>query len=111
MITSMPVDVNNNPVPALRLRSGKAHTISAGASAAKNASAFADDTQIVSVYASVPVYIAFGDSSVSASSSDHYFPAGVYYDFAIGNEHSGHQTYLSVLQVSSAGTVYVSEKY
>lgn len=65
---------------------------------------------MVSIYADVPVYIAFGDSSVEASSSDHYFPSGVYYDFAIGGDRTGHATHLAVLAVAGGGSVYISEK-
>lgn len=107
----MPQDSDSNPIPALRIRSGAgAHAITASASSTRNATAFDADTRVVSVYATVPVYLNFGGSSVTASSTSHYFPSGVYYDFAIGGEQTGHFTHLAVLQVSAGGTVYVSEK-
>lgn len=110
MPTLLPQDSDNNPIPAMRLKASAAHTIAAGGSAARNSTAFDADTRVVSVYADVPVYIAFGDSSVTASASDHYFPEGVYYDFAIGGDRTGQATYLSVIAVSATGSVYVSEK-
>jgi len=58
----------------------------------------------------VPVYLNFGDSIVTATSSHHYFPEGVYYDFSIGGGATSHFTNVAVLQVSSGGTVYISEK-
>lgn len=110
MTTFLPQDLNDNPIPALRLKPNGAHAISAGTSAARNASAFTETTRIVSLFANTDVFIACGDSSVTATSADHFFPAGVYYDIAIGGDNSAHYTHISVLQASSAGTVYISEK-
>jgi len=110
MPTILPQDSYDNPIPALRLKDGGAHSISASGTAARNSTAFDDATRVLSVYASVPVYLKFGDSGVTATSSDHYYPEGVYYDFAIGGEQAAHYTHLSVLAVSSSGSVYISEK-
>jgi hypothetical protein len=107
----MPQDSDNNVIPALRLRSGAgAHSVTASGTSARNSTAFNADTRVVSVYATVPVYLNFGDSSVTATSSHHYFPEGVYYDFSVGGGASSHYTHVAVLQVSSGGTVYISEK-
>ena len=84
--------------------------LSSSASSVRNSTAFDADTRVVSVYASEDVYLKFGDSSVIATSSDHFFPAGVYYDIALGGDGTGHATHLAVLQVSAGGDVYVSEK-
>ncbi|MCB1783007.1 MAG: hypothetical protein KDI13_03355 [Alphaproteobacteria bacterium] len=84
--------------------------MAASATAARNATAFDAGTRIVSLYASVPVYVKFGGSTVTATSSDHYFPEGIYYDLAIGGERAAHYTHVSVLRVSSDGDVYISEK-
>ncbi len=110
MSTLLPQDSDNNPIPALRLKGSAAHTISAGASSARNTTAFDADTRVVSVFADVPVYINFGGSTVTATTSDHYFPAGVYYDIAIGGDRTGHNTHLAILRVGTDGSVYISEK-
>src|SRR5262249_10333321 len=110
MPTLMPQDANQFPIPALRLKQGGAQSIAAGSSSARNSVAFAADTRVVSVYATVPVYVHFGDSTVTAPSSSHFFPHGVYYDFSIGGNEQAHYDHIAVLQVSSAGTVYISEK-
>ncbi len=110
MTTLLPQDLNDNPIPALRLKNGGAHHITVGASSAKNVAAFDKQTRIISIYSDVPTYIAFGDSSVSATTSDHYFPANTYYDLAIGGDNSAHYTHIAVLQVSQAGNIYISEK-
>jgi hypothetical protein len=110
MPTLMPTDINDNAIPALRLRASGAHAIAAGATSARNTAAFNAETRVVSLYATVPVYVKFGNSAVTATASDHYYPAGLYYDFAVGGDQSGHYTHVAVLRASSDGTVYVSEK-
>lgn len=110
MPTLMPRDQNNFPIPALRLKSDGAHNIIASGTSARNSAAFDADTRVVSLYAEVPVYVAFGDSSVTASASDHYYPDGIYYDFAIGGDQTGQATHIAVLAASASGAVYISEK-
>ena len=110
MPTFLPQDSNDNPIPALRLKSSGAHSIASSGSSARNSTAFSDDTRVISVYATTAVYINFGGASVTAANTDHYFPAGVYYDIALGGDGSGHYTHMAVLAVGSNGTVYVSEK-
>jgi hypothetical protein len=110
MSTFLPQDSNGNPIPVLRFKINGAHAISASVTSARNSTAFADETRVISLYATQPVYIKFGDSSVTATSANHYFPAGVYYDVAIGGDETAHATHIAVLAVSTSGTVYISEK-
>lgn len=111
MTTLLPRDSENNVIPAVRLKGQSAHAINATAASARNITAFADDTQIISVYATVPVRLRFGDDSVSAVATDHYFPAGVYYDFSIGGGKVNHYSHLAILREGSTdGVVYISEK-
>ena len=49
MTTKLPLDSNDNPIPALRLKDGGAHTISTSTSSARNATAFGDDVHVISV--------------------------------------------------------------
>ena len=110
MPTLLPNDSDNNTIPVMRLKSGGAHVVAAGGSSARNVTDFDDGTRVVSLYADVPVYVAFGDGGVTASSADHYFPAGVYYDFAIGGDRTGQASHVAVLAVAAGGNVYISEK-
>lgn len=112
MTTLLPKDADNNIIPALRLKDGGAHKITAAATANRNIIPFNSETKIISIYATVPIYIAFGGVDINASISDHFFPAGVYYDIAIsgGSAKGSQKNYLSVLQVSDGGTVFISEK-
>ncbi len=112
MPTLLPKDADNNVIQALRFLEGGAHIVAAGVTSARSSTAFDEETKVISLYATVPVYISLGDSSITASASDHYFPAGVYYDVAIcgGTNKSAQQSHIAVLAVSDTGTVYVSEK-
>ena len=111
MPTLMPTDANDRTIPALRLKPSGAHQIAAGAASARNTTAFAAETKIVSLYATVPVFVKFGDSTVTAATTDLYFPAGLYYDIAIGGDQAGHYTHLAVLRSgTTSGDVYLSEK-
>ncbi len=110
MPTILPTDENNNPIPALRLRDGGAHKINATGVSSRNAVAFSSETRVISVYATAGVFIRFGASNVTATNTDHYFPAGVYYDIAIGGEEAKQYTHISVIRDMADGVLYISEK-
>lgn len=110
MTTKLPLDSNDNPIPALRLKDGGAHTFSTSAVSAKNITAFSAETRVISVYATQNVYLTFGNSAAAASASDHFFPAGTYYDFAVGGDGTGHYSHVAALRVDTDGAVYISEK-
>lgn len=112
MTTLLPKDADNNIIPALRLADGGAHSINVTASATRNTNAFDEATKIISLYATAPVYIKLGGTNVAATTADHYFPAGVYYDIAIsgGAGKGPHNAYLSALRVTDDATLYISEK-
>jgi hypothetical protein len=111
-MTTLPRDNDNTPIPALRLNPNGAHKINAvTANAVVNTIAFDQDTRVIGLYATGAVYIKFGnDASVAATSDDHFFPSGLYYDMAIGGDKTLHTPYISVLAVDSDCTVYISEK-
>ncbi|MCB9983774.1 MAG: hypothetical protein H6861_08925 [Rhodospirillales bacterium] len=110
MTTKLPLDSNDNPIPALRLKDNGAHVVATSGTSARNSTAFDADTRVISVYATEDVYLNFGDSSVSAGTSDHFFPAGVYYDVALGGGATAHDTHVAALRVSTNGQLYISEK-
>lgn len=110
MPTILPTDENNNPIPALRLKEGGAQKITVTAGSARNGTAFDADTRVISLFATAPVYVRFGGSSVTATNTDHYFPANTYYDMAIGGEESNHYTHIAVLRADTDCMLYISEK-
>jgi len=113
MTTLLPKDDDNNTIPAMRLKNGGAHAISATGTSARNATGFNAATRVISLYATGPVFLKFGGSSVTAANTDHYFPGSTYYDIAISGGDAGkgpHHTHVAVLAADSNCTVYVSEK-
>lgn len=110
-MTILPLDSNKNPIPALRLKtSGGAHKITVSGTSSRNATAFADTTRVISLYSTTDIYIRLGGASIAAVNTDHFFPAGTYYDIAVGGGETGQATYVAALQVSGGGTLYISEK-
>lgn len=111
MPTVLSKDVNNVPLPALRLKNNCAHTIDVSSTSATNSTAFNDETRVVSLYATGPVHICFGaSSSVNATSSDHYFPEGVYYDIAIGGDGTVQYSYIAAIAADYDCKLHISEK-
>lgn len=110
MTTFLPTDSDNNPVPALRLKDDKAHKITTSATSARNTTAFDSDTKVVSIYATEDVYLRFGDAFVSATNTDHFLPAGIYYDVAIGGEKVRQSTHVAALRATANGILHISEK-
>jgi len=113
----LPLDDAGNAIPAMQLKNGGAHQIAIGATSARNSTPFT--CKIASLYCDQPCYVAFGDETVEATASDHYFPAGIYYDFSLAGFGSAQSyddaneeryTHIAVLQVSAGGMAYVSEK-
>lgn len=113
-MTYMPLDNDQHVIPAMRLKAtGGAHAVTATATSARNVTGFNANTRVVSVYATGNVYLRFGGSTVTAANTDHYFPTGVYYDFAIcgGAGKVGQFTHLAVLAADGSDcSVYISEK-
>lgn len=111
MTTILPKDDDNNPIPALRLRDGASHKVIATDASDNNTTAFNYDTKVVSVYATEDIYLEFGASNISAINTSHFFPAGIYYDFAINNCKQAKDTHIAVLKAgANNATVYISEK-
>lgn len=109
-MTYLPLDKDNYPIPALRLKPAGAHSIAVSNAAARNSTGFGADTRIVSLYATGPVFVKLGDNTVTATATDHYFPAGVYYDIAIGGGKTGQTTHISAIRADTDCVLYISEK-
>lgn len=112
MTTLLPKDADNNAIPALRVMDGGAHNIAVTATSARNTTAFNDETKVISLYSTSDVFIKFGDNTAVATTSDHFFPAGVYYDIAItgGSGKGPHNAHIAVIRSAEDGTLYISEK-
>lgn len=111
MGTRLPQDDDDRPIPAMRLKAGGAHAVDISAVSARNATAFDGKTRVVSLYATAACFLAFGDDTVEATTDDHYFPPGIYYDVALaGGSEDPAYTHVAAITEGSSGTLYISEK-
>jgi hypothetical protein len=110
MSTLMPSDDDLNPIPVLRLKQDGAHQIAAGAESQRNAVGFDPQTRVIGIYATGPVFLRTGDSSVTASTGDHYFPENVYYDLSLGDGRRSRHSHLAVVAAGDSCTLHISEK-
>lgn len=111
MPTLLPKDLDDNAIHAVRFRNDGAHHVAVSDSSVRNDTAFAATTRIISLYATVPVFLRFGDGTVSADDNDHYFPAGIYYDVAVGGDKVPHFTHVATIRAGDEdGALYISEK-
>jgi hypothetical protein len=110
MTTLMPCDGNGNPIPALGLVPSGAHALAVGTVSSRNTVPFASTTRVIGLFATVPVFIRTGGAEVQATTIDHYFPAGVLYDIALGNGQTGWHSHIAALRVDGDGILYVSER-
>lgn len=108
--TNLPLDTKGHPIPVLALKPGTAQKITSGAASARNATAFQSDTQVVTLYATEDMYIEFGDATVTASNTTHFFKKDRYRDFAVNDRNDMKFTHVAVLQVSNAGVLHISER-
>ncbi len=101
MTTLLPKDADNNVIPALRISGAGAHQLASTGTAVSNTTAFDEETKVVSVYATAPIYIKFGENGVTATNTDHFFPANTYYDIAIsgGAGKGAHGSLLWVISI------------
>ncbi len=110
MTTILPRDVDQAPIPALGLKPGGAQSLTVTAASARNAVAFAADTQVIGVYATGPVFIRTGDATVTAAATDHYLPADTCWDLSLGGGKRAHHTHIAVIRAAFDCQLYVSEK-
>lgn len=108
----MPLDAWENPIPVLGFKSeGGAHPVAATSSSTRNTTPFDSNTKVISIYATVPVYLRFGDNTVTATTSDHHFPEGLYYEVPIIKDDGTSHTHVAVIRAGTTdGIFHVSER-
>ena len=77
-MTSLPLDIEGNPVPVLGCKSVDCHKLDVSNTATGTTRDFDTGTKVVSIYSSVAGHVKFGDAGVTATITDGYFPAGGY---------------------------------
>lgn len=110
-MTTLPRDSNHDVIQALRLKEGGAHKLAATSLAlVRNVTPFNAKTRVVSVFSTQPIYIAFGDGTVTVDNTGHYFPANIYYDLSVSGADDFYD-HIAILAVDADASVYISEKH
>ena len=110
--TRMPRDDNSQSIPVLRFRTGGAQALSISDTAARS-NAFSGGTRVITLTTTVAAHFETGGSSVTATTSSNYIPAGIPFDMALGADLSdtdGYHTHISIILASGSGTAYISER-
>lgn len=111
-MSKQPRDDGNDPIPVLGLRPNGGHQVPYTASS--NVSpAISGSIRVVTLYATQDCFIETGASGVEANTSNsHFLPASLPYDVSLGAETDASQNdkYVAVIQASTAGTLYISER-
>lgn len=108
-VLAMPKDKNSVSIPLLSFRRGAgAHQITFSGTSSTNTEAIV--SSVVSIYATEDCYIEIGpDDSVEASSSTHFIPKQTWLDIDM-SDGANDGSYIAVMQVTSGGTLYISER-
>ena len=116
----LPTDGRGNEMPVLSYRTtnGTANTFASTVStSAVRLGPFSKDLQIITMYSNADVHFVTGNSTVAATTSSHFWPSGLYYDF--NGFYGGHQFtadggdhYISLItsDASKDANVHVSER-
>lgn len=106
-MTSLPRDADGAPIQVAGL--GAAHKITVTAASARNATAFSEG--ILTLYATIGMFIKPGGASVAATNADHYLPPGIPTDISIGGSKNASLTHLAAIRDGGAdGILYISER-
>lgn len=108
--TNMGLDNRGNTIPLLSLRPEGAHQVSVTDTTAANDTAFDEATIVVTLFATEDMYIEFGDDTVEATDESHFLAKGIYMDYIIRDRQDLSFDYVAALQVTTAGTLYISER-
>lgn len=115
----LPIDGRNEPMPVLYYRNinGTANTFASTISTtAVRLGPFSDGTRVLSMYANADVYFLTGNSTITAVTTSHFWPSGLYYDFNVfwggSFNESGGDHYISLItsDASKDANVHISER-
>lgn len=100
----LPADKHDNPIQAMA--PGVTQTIAFSGTSAATTNALSKNTVVVRLLATQPCFIKIGTGTPTATTSDMYLPAGIPEYFAAEGIYT---LKVAALQVSAAGTLYVTE--
>ena len=111
-MSKQPRDDGNDPIPVLGLRPNGGYQVPYTASS-NTSPAIAGSIRVVTLYSTSDCFIETGDVGVAANTSNsHFLPGSIPYDISLGAETDStlNDKYVAVVQATSAGTLYISER-
>lgn len=107
MSTTLARDDFGGPIQALRPAAGKAQQIAVSGTSARNSVALG--AQVVTLYATGPLYFKSGDGAVTATASDHYMAAGERLHIALDNVAALGHTHIAAIAAGADCMLHISE--
>lgn len=108
--SSAPKDADGVTMQVLRpMETPGAHQISFTASSARNSTVFNTVTRAVQLWATEDAFIRFGDSTVTAVTTDHFLPQNQMMLYAIGGDSVAQSTNVAAIRDTTNGTLHVTE--
>ncbi len=103
-INLLPLDGSGHPIDLFRLSPGNAQQIAFTGTSARQTNAFVSNRLAIAVYATKDCFVKTGSNTVTATTSDHFLPAGFYTTLALKGD-----TYIAAISNGTNGTLYISE--
>lgn len=111
--SSLPKNPGGGLVQVMRSKVGAAgvgaHQITVSGTSARNTTAFDTDTRVIEVYAIEDCWFRQGDGTITAAANDHFLPAKTGRLYAIGGDQLTQATHFAAIQVTTGGTLYITE--
>ena len=111
-MSKQPRDDGNDPIPVLALRPNRG--LQVPFTAVSNTSPqISNSVRVVTLFATQDCFVEIGAPGVEANTSNSHFLSGsIPYDISLGAETdpAENDKYVAVIQVQTAGTLYISER-
>ena len=111
-MSKQPRDDGNDPIPVLGLRPNRGLQVPFTASS-NTSPEISSSVRVVTLYSTQDCFIEIGNSAVEASTTTSHFLAGsLPYDISLGAETdpSENSKFVAVIQDSTSGKLYISER-
>lgn len=109
--TQLPKDSAGNAIPVLAVKPAGGQKVTVTTTSARQTTAFASTTQVVSLYATEDMYVNFGAVTVTALTTTSFFLAkGIYKDFAVNDRDDLAFTHVAAIRATADGVLYVHER-
>jgi hypothetical protein len=111
-MSKQPRDDGMEPIPVLGLRPNGGYQVPFTASS-NTSPAIAGSIRVVTLYSTQDCFIETGNAATVANTANsHFLPNSIPYDISLGAETDStlNDKYVAVIQATTAGTLYISER-